>query len=163
MNNRIILKHILILIFISWVFFMLGNGLLSLTNPDEVFYAQTTKEMVKHKTWMVPYLFDQPQFEKPILTYWLLRIAFIIFGVSAFSARFFPAFFAGIGVLAVYLLSIVGLKNERKAFWGALVLASSGLYIGLARTVFTDMIFSVLVSLSLVAFYWSYEIGRAHV
>lgn len=156
MNSRLILKHILILIFISWVFFMLGNGLLSLTNPDEVFYTQIAKEMVKHKTWVVPYLFDQPQFEKPILTYWLLRIGFILFGVSAFSARFFPAFFAGIGVLAVYLLGIAGLKDERKAFWGALVLASSGLYIGLARTVFTDMIFSVLILLSLAAFFWAY-------
>lgn len=155
-KNRLIFRHVLIIIFVSWVFFLLGNGLLSLTNPDEVFYDQTAKEMVQYKTWLVPYLFDHPQFEKPILTYWFLRLSFILFGVSAFAARFFPAVFAGIGILAVYLLGILGLRDEKKAFLGALILASSGLYVGLARTVFTDMIFSVLIVLSLLAFFWAY-------
>jgi 4-amino-4-deoxy-L-arabinose transferase-like glycosyltransferase len=88
MNNKY-LKHILILVGLSYFFFMLGNSILSLTNPDEVFYAQIAKEMAQHKTWMVPYLFGHPNFEKPIFTYWLLRIGFIIFGISSFSARFF--------------------------------------------------------------------------
>ena len=39
----------------------------------------------------------------------------------------------------------------------AIVLMSSGLYVGLAKTVFTDMIFSVLILLTLLAFYWGYE------
>jgi 4-amino-4-deoxy-L-arabinose transferase-like glycosyltransferase len=135
---------------------MLGNGFLSLTNPDEVFYTQTAKEMLKYKTWLVPYLFDHPQFEKPVLTYWLLRIGFIFFGVSAFSARFFPALFAMIGAIAVYLLALLGYKDGKRAFICALVLASSGFYIGLARTVFTDMIFSIFILLSLLSFFWGY-------
>ena len=81
-------KRILILIALSYVVLMLGNGILSLTNPDEVFYAQTAKEMIQHKTWATPYLFDQPQFEKPIFLYWCLRASFIIFGVTSFAARF---------------------------------------------------------------------------
>ncbi len=38
----------------------------------------------------------------------------------------------------------------------ALILMSSGLYIGLARTVFTDMIFTVFILLSLVSFFLAY-------
>lgn len=151
-----IFKRVLILIGLSYIFFMLGNGIISLTNPDEVFYVQTAKEMAKHNTWMVPYLFDQPQFEKPIFAFWLLRIAFMFFGVSNYSARVFPAFFAGIGVIAVYLLAFLGFKNEKKAFISALILLSSGLYVGLSRTVFTDMIFLVFVLLSLLSFFWAY-------
>lgn len=83
-------KQILILIILSYFFFMLGNGMISLTGPDEVFYAQTAKEMIQHNSWMTPYLFNQPQFEKPIFLYWLLRIAFMLFGISSFAARFFP-------------------------------------------------------------------------
>jgi len=151
------IRHIVILIFLSYLFFMLGNSILSLTNPDEVFYTQTAKEMVKHHSWLTPYLFDAPQFEKPVLTYWLLRIAFIFFGITNFSARFFPALFAMAGVIAVYLLVILGYKDDKKAFMSALILMSSGLYIGLARTVFTDMIFTVFILLALVSFFWGYS------
>jgi len=150
------LRHILVLLGLAYVFFILGNGILSLTSPDEVFYAQTAKEMARHNSWMTPYLFDAPQFEKPILLYWFLRIGLLIFSNPYFGARFFPALFAALGVVAVYFLSLLGFKNEKKAFISALVLMSCGLYIGLARTVFTDMIFSVFILFSLLSFYWGY-------
>jgi len=149
-------KHIFILLILSYFFFIFGNGILSLTNPDEVFYAQTAKEMVKHSSWLTPYLFDEPNFEKPVFLYWLLRLGFILFGVSSFAARFFPAVFAVLGVIAVYHLGLLGFADSRKAFFSALVLMSSGLYIGLARTVFTDMVFSVWILLALVFFIWGY-------
>lgn len=150
------LKYVVILIVLSLVFFMLGNNILSLTNPDEVFYAQTAKEMAQQKSWMVPYLFGAPQFEKPILTYWLIRLGYIIFGVTNFAARFFPALFGLIGVLTVYFFSRAAFGEEKKAFFCALVLLSSGLYIGLARTVFTDLIFAVFIFLSLGSFFRAY-------
>jgi len=154
------LRRILLLLSLSYVFFMLGNGIISLTGPDEVFYVQTAKEMARHHTWLTPYLFDAPQFEKPVFLYWLLRSAFVFFGISSFSARFFPAFFAMIGVIAVYFLSLLGFKNEKKAFFISLVLMSGALYVGLARMVFTDMVFSVFISLSLLSFFWGYSAGE---
>jgi len=149
-----------LLIVLSYIFFIFGNGLISLTNPDEVFYTLTAKEMVEQNSWSTPYLFGEPQFEKPIFTYWMIRLGFIMFGMTNFAARFFPAFFALIGVLAVYALSGLFFKNEKKAFISALVLMSSGLYVGLARTVFTDMIFSVFILLAILAFYWGYSVAR---
>jgi len=150
------LKTIIILFILSYLFLVLGNGFLSLTNPDEVFYAQTAKEMIQHNSWLTPYLFGAPQFEKPIFLYWLLRIGFAIFGNNSFAVRFFPALFASLGVIVIYCLALMGFKNEKKAFISALILLSSGLYIGLARTVFTDMIFSVFILFALTSFYWSY-------
>ncbi|HTZ11424.1 MAG TPA: glycosyltransferase family 39 protein [Candidatus Margulisiibacteriota bacterium] len=155
--GRYYLKRILILISLSFIFLMWGNGILSLTSPDEVFYVQTAKEMIQHRSWLTPYLFDQPQFEKPILSFWLFKAGFMLFGISSFSARLFPALFAMIGVIAVYLLGLLAVKEEKKAFLSALILTSSGLYIGLARTVFTDMIFSVFILLSLLSFFWGYS------
>lgn len=133
---------------------------MALTNPDEVFYAGTAKEMAQQHTWSVPYLFGKPQFEKPILTYWLLRFGFIIFGVSSFTARFFPALFAIFGILAVYFLCGVVFGNKAKAFLCALVLMLSVFYIGMARSVFTDMIFSVFILFSLISFYLAYHDRR---
>ena len=149
-------KNILILVVLTYFFFCFGNGIISLSNPDEVFYAGTAKEMINQHSWMTPYLFGQPQFEKPVFLYWMLRIAFMIFGIGSFAGRFFPAVFASLGVVAVYLFSLIAFKDEKKAFFTGLVLMSSGLYIGLARTIFTDMIFSVFILLSLLAFFWGY-------
>ncbi|MFH0855524.1 MAG: glycosyltransferase family 39 protein [Candidatus Omnitrophota bacterium] len=148
--------EILILIGLAYIYLMFGNGTLSLTNPDEVFYTQTAREMIQHKTWMTPYLFGSPQFEKPIFLYWLMRISMGVFGDTSFAARFPPALFAVLGAIAVYFLSLIGFRNEKKAFITGLILISSGFYIGLARSVFTDMIFSVLILFALLSFYWGY-------
>ncbi len=150
-------KRVLILAVLSYAFLMLGNSSLSLTNPDEVFYSQTAKEMMQQDSWMTPYLFGEPQFEKPILTYWLLRFGFELFGVSSFSARFFPALWGMLGVLCVYGLGLVAFKDSRRAMWSALCMMSSSLYIGLSRTVFTDLFFTVFILGSLAAFFWGYR------
>lgn len=150
-------RHILLLAALSYVFFMLGNGLLPLSNPDEVFYAQTAREMAARHEWNTPFLFGQPQFEKPILIYWLLRIAFLTFGTTEFAARFFPAVFGALGAIGIYLLALLGFKSRRKGLISALLLMSSALYFSMARTVFTDMVFSVLILFSIVAFFWAYS------
>ncbi len=151
------MRHLVILLFLGIVIFFAGNNVLPLTNPDEVFYAGTAKEMAVQGTWSTPYIFDQPQFEKPILTYDLIRAGYLMFGQTPFAARFFPALFAWMGMLAVYFLGRLVYADERKAFMGAFVLMTSALYIGLAKTVFTDMIFSVFILLSLAAFYAGYH------
>jgi 4-amino-4-deoxy-L-arabinose transferase-like glycosyltransferase len=61
-----------------------------------------------------------------------------------------------IGVIAVFFFALYGFNDKKKAFLCALVMMSSGLYIGLSRTVFTDLIFSVFILLSLMCFYLGY-------
>ncbi len=155
-RNRYI-EQILTLVVLSYFFLMMGNSVLSLTNPDEVFYTQTAKEMMQQKSWLTPYLFGQPQFEKPIFTFWFLRLAFEMFGISSFSARLFPALFGILGVLGVYGLGLVALGDTKRAMWSAVVMMSSSLYIGLSRTVFTDLFFTVLILFSLAAFFCGYS------
>ena len=150
-------RHLLVLGLVCFAFFLVGNGHVTLTGHDETFYAQTAKEMAQRGEWFTPYLFDHPQFEKPILLYWFLRVAGGVFGFNSFSMRLFPALFGALGIGAVYWLARLCFGNERKAFLSALILASSALYVGLARTVFTDMMFAVLILLGLLGFYWGYR------
>ena len=156
MQDNKYIKHIIILVVLAYFCFMFGNGLISLTIPDEVFYAQTAKEMLQQHSWMTPYLFGQPQFEKPVFLFWLLKSSFIIFGINSFAARFFPALFGMLGVVVVYLLARIGFRDDKKAFICAIVMMTCGLYVGLARTVFTDLIFTVFILLALLSFYWGY-------
>jgi 4-amino-4-deoxy-L-arabinose transferase-like glycosyltransferase len=150
------LKRISILFLICYALFLFGNNLFSLSDPDEVFYSLTAKEMAAKNEWLTPMIFGQPQFEKPPLTYWLLEYAFKTWGLSPFTARFFPAVFACLGVLAVYFLGLMGFKDERKAFLSAVVLATSAFFAGMGKTVFTDMIFTVFILCAFLMFIVAY-------
>jgi len=154
------LKRISILFLICYALFLSGNHLFSLTDPDEVFYSLTAHEMAAKNEWMTPMIFGQPQFEKPPLTYWLLETAFKTWGESPFSARFFPAVFACLGVIALYFLGLIGFKDERKAFLSAVVLASGAFYVGMGKTVFTDMIFTVFILCAMTMFMWGFTDRR---
>ncbi len=148
------LQRISILILICYALFFAGNNIFSLTDPDEVFYCQTAKEMAAKNEWLTPFIFGQPHFEKPILTFWLIEIAYKAWGQTPFAARFFPALFATCGVMAVYFLGLMGFKDERKAFLSAFILATSVFFVGMGKTVFTDMIFTVLILYALTSFMW---------
>ncbi len=145
MMRSFLFKRISILFLVCCALFLAGNGLFSLTDPDEVFYSLSAKEMAAKNEWLTPMIFGQPQFEKPPLTYWLLEIAFKTWGESPFTARLFPAVFATLGVMAVYFLGLMGFNDERKAFLSAVVLATSAFFAGMGKTVFTDMIFTVFI------------------
>ena len=151
------LKHIWLLTAFCGFLFLAGNNAVPLTNPDEVFYSLTAREMSAKGDWLTPYIFNQPQFEKPIFIYWLLNAAVNIFGPTPFAARFFPAVFALLGVLAVYGLGVIGFRDERRAFWSAVSLASAAFYFAMAKTVFTDMVFAVFILYSLLSFYVAFD------
>jgi len=155
--NKSIPSKLLAFFTLSCAFFLFGNGIIPLTDPDEVFYAETAKEMTQRGEWLTPYIFDQPQFEKPIFIYWAIMVASKLLGEGPFAARFFPAIFAALGVMAVYGLGLLGFRDERRAFWSALVLCTAGLYIGMGKTVFTDMIFTVFILYSLLSFYLAFK------
>ncbi len=157
-NHR---KLLLVLALIGYLFLMFGNGAVSLTHPDEVFYAQTAKEMIAHKSWLTPYLFDKPQFEKPILFYGLLVFVVKLWGMSSVVARFWPAFFAIGGLGVTYWLTWMLFHNKWTSFLSAFILSTSFIYIGLAHAVLTDMVFSILVTTSIGFFYYSYHYPKS--
>ena len=115
-------KNIFILVLISILFFFVGNNIVALTDPDEVFYSLTAKEMLLRHEWLTPYIFGHPQFEKPIFTYWLLVLAFKIGGVTPWAARFFPALFATFSVVGIYVLTKLIYIDRKRAFFAGLVL-----------------------------------------
>jgi len=147
------LKLLLILLGISYFSLMFGNGILSLTHPDEVFYTQTTKEMIQHQSWLTPYIFDEPQFEKPIMFFWLMIAAVKAFGLNPFTARLIPSLFGIIGVGVTYWLGWMIFRRKTVGFLSAFVLSTSSIYLALSRSVLTDMTFSILVVISIGFFY----------
>ncbi len=154
------LNRLYILILLSILIFFVGNNIIALTDPDEVFYALTAKEMLLRHEWLTPHIFGFPQFEKPILTYWVLMVAFKVFGVTEQAARFFPSLFALASVVGTYFLSLLIYRDSQKAFWAGLILATSVMWVGMGKTVFTDMIFATFILYAILSFYIAYAYPR---
>jgi 4-amino-4-deoxy-L-arabinose transferase-like glycosyltransferase len=147
---------IFLLVIMSYCFLMFGNGIVSLTHPDEVFYIQSAKEMLAHNRWFTPMIFDEVQFEKPFLSFALFALAIKWFGLTPFVARFWPAFFGMLGVLSVYWISWLLFQKKRAAFLAATILTSSFIYLAMSRAVLTDVIFSAWVTIAIGFFVWAY-------
>ncbi len=154
LKKPIVAVSVLILICGYLFFFQLGK--LSLTDPDETFYAQTAKEMLANDEWITPYLYGKPQFEKPILFYWLIEASFKAFGVNEFAARLPSAVFGTIGVIAMFFLGSL-LFNRRAGFLSAIILATNVEYIMLARACITDMVLFVFLLLAALFFFCGYS------
>jgi len=159
-NNWFDKKHhgvlLAILLVIAYFLLMFGNNIVSLTHPDEVFYIQSAKEMLAHNSWITPMIFDGVHFEKPFFSLALFALAIKWFGLTSFAGRFWPSLFGIIGVGAVYWIAWILFKRKQLAFFAGLIISSSFIYLALSRAVLTDMIFSVIVVISIGFFCLAY-------
>ncbi len=138
--------------------FLYGTNLGSfgLLDPDEPFYSLTAKEMVERGDASTPVIFGSPQFEKPILFYWVMYACFKIFGISEWSARLGPCIAGILIVLITYLWGRVLFRRPVTAFISAAVLATAGEFIVVSRIVLTDIYLCLFVTAALYAFSLGY-------
>ncbi len=103
------------------VFWNLGQN--SLHNADEALYASVSQQILETNEWVTLHHQGKPWFVKAPLLFWLTAVAYKLFGVSEFAARFWSAAF-GVGtVVALYLLA-ARIFNSRVAFLASLILLS---------------------------------------
>ncbi len=152
-------RHMAILFAVSMFLFLAGLGDMALTDPDETFYAQTAGEMSESNEWLTPIIFGEPQFEKPVLYYWLVLASYKVFGVSEFAARFPSVVFGFAGVVGIYLLGRV-MFSPLCGLLSGLIMATSAEYIVLARACVTDMVLTVFILFCLLFFVLAWTRGK---
>jgi 4-amino-4-deoxy-L-arabinose transferase-like glycosyltransferase len=140
--------------FCGFLFFF-GLAFFGLVGADEPRYAQVAREMLGRHDWITPTLGGEPWLEKPPLYYWQAMLAYIIFGVSDWSARLPSAVDASLMVVATYLF----LKRFRPGFQldGALMAASAAGVVAFARAASTDMPLASMFTIAMLAWYAWYE------
>ena len=134
----------------AFVTFFFGLGRLALLGPDEPRYAEIAREMFASGDWISPRLCGCLWFEKPALVYWMSALSYRMFGVNEFAARLPVAVAAGLTALLLYVV-IRRLVSPRMAWITALVLLTSGMFIGYARVAAPDMPLAATMTLALLA------------
>jgi 4-amino-4-deoxy-L-arabinose transferase-like glycosyltransferase len=118
--------------------------------PDEPRYAWVARAMAESGDWVTPRLYGEPWFEKPPLLYWGAALCFKLFGVSEAAARLPSAISALLATLALAWLAwrIHGAETAR---WVLLFLPTTVGMIGFSHASATDMPFTAMLTMAMVA------------
>jgi 4-amino-4-deoxy-L-arabinose transferase-like glycosyltransferase len=73
-----------------------------LFDEDEGFYAEASREMLVNGNLLTAHINGKPQYDKPILIYWLQVASFKMFGQNEFAARFPAALATFLWMLAIF-------------------------------------------------------------
>ncbi|AAC07577.1 ArnT family glycosyltransferase [Aquifex aeolicus] len=106
-------KDLFLISLVSFVFFIFGNWILSLTSLDEGRNFYATLHMLRTGDFIVPYYNCNYRFEKPPMLYWLGSLSFLIFGISEFSARLISGLSAFGTTLLIYFITLKHVSREK--------------------------------------------------
>jgi 4-amino-4-deoxy-L-arabinose transferase-like glycosyltransferase len=127
-----------------------GLGSWALLNPDEGRNASVALEMQKAGAWLVPLYNGIPYLDKPAFYFRTVAISLSVFGRSEVAARFPSALF-GFALLAMVYFFCRRVYGWRTGALAVVVLATTPMFLGLARMVIFDMGLALAVWASLFA------------
>jgi 4-amino-4-deoxy-L-arabinose transferase-like glycosyltransferase len=123
----------------------------SFFSPDETSYAQVAREMVQSGDFVVPTIDGRPWLEKPPLMYWLLVIAFAIFGWGFPAAVVLNALLTAATALVIAAY-VRRQRGPRAAVLSAAAYLTMFLPIAAARTGLTDPALTLCTTVAIVLF-----------
>ena len=119
---------------------------MGLPNFDDTYYAQKAKEMIASgQLWVVTFN-GLPDFANPPFPFWMMALAFKVFGVSGYAAVFFTALFGIATIYFTYSLCLHLFKNHWTAFFSAFVLLFPGMFVDSARRGMVDITLAFCVT-----------------
>jgi 4-amino-4-deoxy-L-arabinose transferase-like glycosyltransferase len=123
--------------------FLVALGARDLWSPNEPTYGQAVAEMAARRAWLVPTVNGAAFGEKPILYFWLARVAaWLSGGVTEAALRLPSAIAAVAGTSLVYFL-VHPYAGRWRARWAAALFATQYLVWWTARSVQMDLILAV--------------------
>ncbi|OAT24981.1 lipid IV(A) 4-amino-4-deoxy-L-arabinosyltransferase [Proteus myxofaciens] len=144
-------KWLLLIFFILLTYFIPLETRL-LWQPDEIRYAEISREMLMSGNWTVPYLLDVRYFEKPVLGYWINSIAQWLLGEGHFSVRIVVVTSTLLTGYFIYRSVMLVWDNRDIAFNALMVYLSSFLVLAIGSYNILDPIVVLFVTGSMSFF-----------
>jgi 4-amino-4-deoxy-L-arabinose transferase-like glycosyltransferase len=139
-------RAVVSLLLLSSLTFLLGLGRQAITDSDEAFYAEASREMVESNDWLTPHFNYEDRWQKPILYYWFTAAAFAGTDVTEFMARFGSAL-SGIGLALLTWSAARRLTRDERGAWiaGAIAATCYG-YFAMARFALPDLPLALFIT-----------------
>ena len=136
--------------------FLVALGEVPYWDRDEPRNAGCAAEMLARGDWVVPTFNDQLRSQKPVLQYWLMMLAYNLFGVNEFGGRFFSAI-AGVGTCLLTWSIGKSFFDQATGLLAALIVASCLMFCVAARAATPDSILIFFCTASLAVFARSWQ------
>lgn len=140
-------RHLLIVGLVCFLTFFAGLGRGAIGDSDEAFYAEAAREMVESGDWLTPYYNYELRFQKPVLFYWLVALAYDVGGVSEAAARA-PSALAGFLLAVLTYLSGRRWFDASTGFFAAIIVATSFGYYSIGRQSLPDLLLAFFIAAS---------------
>ena len=143
-----------------------STGLVDETPP---LFAASARAMAETGDWLTPRVNGLPRYDKPPLVYWLMGLGYLIPGqeqwnpLGTWAARL-PSALSSLTVMLALAITLLrwpqgqpsGRQGALTAFSAALAFALSPLVLLWSRIAVSDALFSAMLALALLLFWWRY-------
>ncbi len=139
------------LLLLAALTFFAGLGRGAITDSDEAFYAESSREMVASGDWITPHYNYQPRFQKPVLYYWLTSATYLVAGPTEMGARLWAAL-AGVGLVLVTAAAGRRWYDETTGLLAGAIVATNFGYFSIGRMALPDLPLTFCITLAIWAF-----------
>jgi len=152
-------QPVLTLLLLSFVTFGIGLGRQAITEADEAYYAEASREMVASGDWVTPRFNFEDRWQKPVLYYWLTAGTYLVGGVGEGAARLWSAL-SGAGLVLLVWAATRRRESTRPHAWlaGAITATCFG-YFTMARSALPDLPLAFCATLATVAVFAAFDAG----
>ena len=126
---------------------------------DEAKNSACAMEMMQRGDWVVPTFNGVLRADKPPLHYFFMIVAYKVFGISPFSARFFSVIMGLLTVGLVYFSTKL-MINARAAFYASLILVCSLYFVIQFHLAVPDPFLIFLLTASWLSFIYGYRTDK---
>ena len=143
-SRRRLAAEATVIVALTLVLNLAGNGRVGLWDRDEPRYATCTREMAERGDWIHPTFNGQPRYHKPVLIYWLMRAGMAVGGDNPFGARLVSGFAGMATCILVWRLGRA-MGGPTVGFLASITLATAPIMVAESKLATTDATLALLV------------------
>jgi len=151
---------------IGLILFVLGFALFinvgsyGVVETSDARYAEIAREMFISADYIHPNLLNIHHYHKPPFTYQLTALAYHIFGINSFAARFFLQLSVLLQIWLVYKITFLLFSRKKIAVLSAVIYSSFPLVMISSRNLTTDSFLTSFLLLSIYSWLEYYKNGK---
>lgn len=144
------LKSTVLIITLVTLFAFLG--IVPLFDVDEGAFSEATREMMRRRDFITPWLNGHLRFDKPILIYWFQSLSAFFFGLNAYAMRL-PSALASAGWAAMIYRFGLKYHTSETGLLAVLMLVSTVQLQLITRAAIADALLNFFLAASLFSFF----------